>query len=320
MNAENPPWVLKFISGKYQGGEFALEEGREYVVGRSSECDMVLVEDMISRAHATFVVQNGKVILRDNGSTNGSFVNGERISEQVLNENDRVLLGTSIIKLLRGGEQEDFLGRAAEQARQSADQVADTMRQQVPPAGRARTTVAGMMSGLLEEVPLPDLLQLFSTSRKTGVLRVQAQREARIYLREGRAVYAEFADTPELDPEKVAYRVMAWTEGMFVLEPWEERDFPSEIEMSTEGMMMEAMRILDELENVRSEIKLTDSVAFQTPLKKPLRDLDPDLLDAVQAVINFANVESILCSTDVEDVQMLRRLNKLLDKGFIAVK
>lgn len=319
MNAENPPWVLKFISGKYQGGEFALEEGREYVVGRSSECDMVLVEDMISRAHATFVVQNGKVILRDNGSTNGSFVNGERISEQVLNENDRVLLGTSIIKLLRGGEQEDFLGRAAEQARATADASAEAMRQQAPP-GRARTTVAGMMSGLLEEVPLPDLLQLFSTSRKTGVLRVQSQREARVYLREGRAIYAEFTDTPGLDPEKVAFRVMAWTEGMFVLEPWEERDFPAEIQMSTEGMMMEAMRILDELENVRSEIKLTDTLAFNTPLKKPLRDLDPELLDAVQVVINYANVESALCSTDVEDVQMLKRLNKLHDKGFVVVR
>lgn len=319
MNAENPPWVLKFISGKYQGGEFALEEGREYVVGRSSECDMVLVEDMISRAHATFVVQNGKVILRDNGSTNGSFVNGERISEQVLSENDRVLLGTSIIKLLRGGEQEDFLGRAADQARQNVDTTADTLRQQVP-AGRARTTVAGMMSGLLEEVPLPDLLQLFSTSRKTGVLRVQSQRESRIYLREGRAIYAEFTDTPGLDPEKVAYRVMAWTEGMFVLEPWEEREFPKEIEMSTEGMMMEAMRILDELENARSEFKLTDSLVFNVPLKKPLRDLDPELLDAVQAVINYPNVESALCSTDAEDVDMLKRLNKLHDKGYVIVK
>ena len=317
MNAENPPWVLKFISGKYQGGEFALEEGREYVVGRSSECDMVLVEDMISRAHATFVVQNDKVILRDNGSTNGSFVNGERISEQVLNENDRVLLGTSIIKLLRGGEQQDFLGKAADQVRN--EDVAETARQQVP-AGRARTTVSGMMSGLLEEVPLPDLLQLFSTSRKTGVLRVQGQREARVYLREGRAMFAEFTDTPGLDPEKVAYRIMAWTEGMFVLEPWEDREFPSEISMSTEGMMMEAMRILDELENVRTDIKLSDSLVFDTPLKKPLRDLDPDLLDAVQGVINHSVVESILCSTDTDDVQMLKRLNKLLDKGFVMIR
>src|SRR5699024_1463133 len=100
VNVENPPWVLKFISGKYQGGEFTLEEGRGYVVGRSSECDMVLVEDMISRAHATFSVKEGKVYLRDNGSTNGSFVNGERITEVELSPNDRVLLGTSIIKLL----------------------------------------------------------------------------------------------------------------------------------------------------------------------------------------------------------------------------
>lgn len=316
MNVENPPWVLKFISGKYQGGEFALEEGREYVVGRSSECDMVLVEDMISRAHATFSVQDGKVLLRDNGSTNGSFVNGERIMQVELSPNDRILLGTSIIKLLPYAEREEADAPVEQQpTRQAPEPSTDTARNP-----RSRTTVAGVMSGLLEEVPLPDLLQLFSTSRKTGVLMVQAQREARVYLREGRAVYAEFTDTPGLNPEKVAYRIMAWTEGMFVLEPWEERDFPQEIEMSTEGMMMEAMRVLDELENARSDLKLYQQLSLPRPMESALRDLDEEMLDTFQHALNYGSVESVLCATDEEDVPMLRRLNRLVDRGYLVAE
>lgn len=315
MNAENPPWVLKFISGKYQGGEVPLEEGREYVVGRSSECDMVLVEDMISRAHATFIVKDGQVILKDNGSTNGSFVNGARIQECVLAENDRVLLGTSIIKVMRGAEAGDFLGRPAEEAQLAPDPPQETARQQRP-----RTTVAGMMSGLLEEVPLPDLLQLFSTSRKTGVLRVQAQREAHFYLREGRAIYAEFPETPHLDPEKVAYRVMAWTKGMFILEPWHDREFPKEIEMSTEGMMMEAMRVLDELENVRTDVKLHHELVVPKPLVEPLADLDGDMLNAFQLALNYSAVEIALCATPDDDVQILRRLGRLVEQEYLAIK
>ena len=37
-------FALRFISGKYQGGEFPIEDGKEIVVGRSSDLDMVLVE------------------------------------------------------------------------------------------------------------------------------------------------------------------------------------------------------------------------------------------------------------------------------------
>ena len=313
--AVNPPWVLKFISGKYQGGEFPLEEGREYVVGRSSECDMVLVEDMVSRAHATLSVVNDRVVLRDNNSTNGSFVNGERVSDCVLNEGDRILFGTSIIKLLRGSNAAgDFLGRNLDDARHTSEPTTDTVKNQ----RATRNTVAGMMSGLLEEVPLPDLLQLFATSRKTGVLRVQGAREARVFLREGRAIYCEFTDAPGLDPEKVAFRVMAWTTGMFVLEPWEEREFEREIGMSTEGMMMEAMRLLDELENVRSEIPLTARLEVPAPLTAPLRELSPELLDTFQLILNYGTVETVLCATDAEDVPMLKRINELATKGYVA--
>lgn len=315
MNVENPPWVLKFISGKYQGGEFTLEEGREYVVGRSSECDMVLVEDMISRAHATFSVKDGKVYLRDNGSTNGSFVNGERITEVELSPNDRVLLGTSIIKLLPFAESESTIPAAPPlPKKQSNDPPADTQRNP-----RARTTVSGMMSGLLEEVPLPDLLQLFSTSRKTGILRIQGKREARLFLKEGRTIYAEFSEAPGLDPMKVAFRLMAWTEGMFVLEPWEDTEFPQEIEMSTEGMMMEAMRVLDELGNTRVDIELGQTLAVPSPLVAPLADLDEEKLEAFQAALNYGAVEIALCAMEVDEVPALRALNRLVSNDYLIV-
>lgn len=38
-----PAFALRFISGKYQGGEFPLPPEREIVIGRSSDLDMVLV-------------------------------------------------------------------------------------------------------------------------------------------------------------------------------------------------------------------------------------------------------------------------------------
>lgn len=93
-------YLLKFISGKYQGGEFPIEPNEEIRIGRSSDLEMVLVEDMISRRHAMFSNINGEIWIEDIGSVNGTFVNGEKIQKQKLKEGDRILIGTSIIKLI----------------------------------------------------------------------------------------------------------------------------------------------------------------------------------------------------------------------------
>ncbi len=62
--------ALRFISGKYQGGEFPLTEGVPIIVGRSSDLDMVLVEEMVSRRHARIELRQGVVRVEDLGSTN----------------------------------------------------------------------------------------------------------------------------------------------------------------------------------------------------------------------------------------------------------
>ncbi len=83
-------YVLRFISGKYQGGEFPIVPDKQIVVGRSSDLDMVLVEDMVSRKHARIAMQQDQIWIEDLGSTNGTFVNGEKIKRARLKGGDRV--------------------------------------------------------------------------------------------------------------------------------------------------------------------------------------------------------------------------------------
>ena len=75
---EQVHYALRFISGKYQGGEFPLRMNREIVIGRSSDLDMVLVEDMVSRRHAKISSTDSEIFIQDLGSTNGTFVNGTK--------------------------------------------------------------------------------------------------------------------------------------------------------------------------------------------------------------------------------------------------
>src|SRR5262245_33935172 len=94
-------FALKFISGKYKDGQFPLEEGRVIHVGRSSEVEMVLVEEMVSRRHARLELRGDVIFVEDLESTNGTFVNGERIAKAQIGESDRILIGSNILKVIR---------------------------------------------------------------------------------------------------------------------------------------------------------------------------------------------------------------------------
>ena len=87
-------FVLRFISGKYQGGEFPIGPEKQILVGRSSDLDMVLVEDMVSRKHARISMQADQIWIEDLGSTNGTFVNGTRVLEQSLAHNAVIQIGS----------------------------------------------------------------------------------------------------------------------------------------------------------------------------------------------------------------------------------
>ncbi|MDE0883841.1 MAG: FHA domain-containing protein, partial [Myxococcota bacterium] len=56
---------LRFISGKYQGGTYALSEGCEVIMGRGMDAGLTLFEEMVSRHHAKFVVIEGEVSVED---------------------------------------------------------------------------------------------------------------------------------------------------------------------------------------------------------------------------------------------------------------
>ena len=67
-------------------------------IGRAPECELVLSDNRVSRRHARLAPRDGVLILTDLGSTNGTRVNGHRVTEVVLGAGDRVQIGeTSLL-------------------------------------------------------------------------------------------------------------------------------------------------------------------------------------------------------------------------------
>ena len=69
------------------------------LIGRSSACQLVLADDTVSRRHAELRVEDGCWVLRDLGSSNGTWVNGRRVVEVEVRPGDVVQLGASALRL-----------------------------------------------------------------------------------------------------------------------------------------------------------------------------------------------------------------------------
>jgi len=300
------PLALRFISGKYQGGEFPLPDSGEIVIGRSSELDMVLVEDMVSRRHAKISVEDGHIFLEDLGSTNGSFVNGEKITRTQLEEGDRILIGTSIIKVVTS----DGTAASVKDAQEQMNAAASSVR----PAASGST-----MTGSIAEVALPDLLQLFSASKKTGVLQISTTTDVgSIYLDEGKVRFAVVNGDESVPPEKAFYRILVWDTGTFDLLPESDRNFPTEIQSSIEGLLMEGMRQLDEIRRLGDSLPaLQARIDVATPLEKPLRDATAEELDVIQLALNHDTLVGMMNFSGKPDPEVAELVVALLEKGYL---
>jgi len=89
---------LTVYEGPDLGRDFPLEEGRT-LAGRDLETGIPIRDSAVSRNHLALVVDgSGDCVLEDLGSTNGTFVNGERIERRRLRPGDRIQVGSTLLK------------------------------------------------------------------------------------------------------------------------------------------------------------------------------------------------------------------------------
>lgn len=102
-----PQYQLIMRSGPNPGKTFLLEK-EENLLGRDLANDIVVSELEVSRRHVRFMIKDDRVLVEDLGSTNGTFLNGERISTaQELQSGDAITLGEEIVLVFQEEELED---------------------------------------------------------------------------------------------------------------------------------------------------------------------------------------------------------------------
>lgn len=91
FNQKEP--AVDFIGGPAMGKQILLQEG-ETVWGRSKDADMMVEDEAISRYHFKIKVKDKLVTIEDLNSTNGTYVNGIRVKQHLLQPNDKIQISS----------------------------------------------------------------------------------------------------------------------------------------------------------------------------------------------------------------------------------
>jgi len=205
-----------------------LREGESVCVGRSRDCDLALRSPEASRRHAEIACGPRGWVVRDLDSTNGTYVNGERVGERALHPGDRIEIGSDAITFCE-------IGVAFDARDATAGGEAQTMMMERP--------ALESFQGSLAEIPAFAVLQILEMGRKTGCLHTDTDAgPGRIWLHEGAPHHAETKQQRGFD---AAVSVVHASGGRFRFEagaPAPERT----IEASVTELLLEASRILDE--------------------------------------------------------------------------
>jgi pSer/pThr/pTyr-binding forkhead associated (FHA) protein len=97
--AKGQPRVMTITNGPTAGNQAELAGGM-IMIGRGADCQLMLDDDYVSTRHARVVSGDNGVYIEDLGSTNGTYVNGMRITAPTtITLQDTVRIGKTVLKL-----------------------------------------------------------------------------------------------------------------------------------------------------------------------------------------------------------------------------
>jgi predicted component of type VI protein secretion system len=199
------------------------------VVGRSGGCDLRLRDADTSRRHAKIVCEEERIVLHDLASTNGTFVNGEKVEERTLEPGDRIQIGSNEIAFCRVEADLDPEGPDAEHGNDQTQLF-------------QRPKTSEDFQGDLAQIPPFAVVQILEMGRKTGALQIDGETWGRLWFVGGDPVHAETKDQLGFD---AAITLVSASAGRFAFEP-DVAAPQGTIEASVTQLLLEACRQLDE--------------------------------------------------------------------------
>lgn len=95
------PTKAVVVEGQSNSGK-SFELNNELIIGRGERCHVVLDDSYVSTVHARLFATGGAVLVEDLGSTNGTYLNRQRVTSPTeLHRGDKVKIGKTVLELRR---------------------------------------------------------------------------------------------------------------------------------------------------------------------------------------------------------------------------
>lgn len=82
---------------------FALGDDREVIIGRDDHCDVRIAAKSVSREHCAIEPEGDELVLRDLGSSGGTYVNGRKVDKVRLEDGMEINVGPAVLKFFESG-------------------------------------------------------------------------------------------------------------------------------------------------------------------------------------------------------------------------
>lgn len=200
-------------------------------IGRVSDCDLMLPHHSISRCHGVVRIGEGEVHYEDR-SSNGSFLNGKRLSGQArLRGGDVLTIGPYDLEVLAEAP--------SEKEEESAERTSEL-------------DFSSFMSGLLEETSIYEVLQSLEFNRKSGSLSLIAGRlRGTLVIVEGQPWHAHLGEHHD---EEAVLKMLELKEGRYLFGSTGDDPGQRRIRATLTALLLEGSRQLDELSTQADEL------------------------------------------------------------------
>jgi DNA-binding response OmpR family regulator len=191
-----------------------------------------------------------------------------------------------------------------------------TRRTQEGIATRQSQTGRTKFQGSIQDMAVVDLLQTFEVSRKSGVLHVHnGSHSARILFREGKIIDAQLG---ALRGEEAVYRTLIWNDGSFEVE-FTIVKAEDIIEVSTQGILMEGMRRVDEWGRLLEQLPPLSTVfdVDHAQLLERLNEIPDELNGILKLFDGKRTLLDVVDGSPFEDLSTLSTITKLYFEGLL---
>jgi len=318
QHTDTPPSRILLLASEQDVHAFDLSGTARIAIGRHDSNDLRLRSRTVSNYHAEVLCDGDDPLLRDLGSTNGTYVNEESIERRRLESEDRIRIGnhvlTAHIKPING-QTEGFYWLKRNPDSFGVGACGNIISMRVNPAEALKT----LRTGSPFDLSLPDLLKILTTrARSVMLLLKRGSEEGRVFVHKDLIVHAE---TGRARGEKALCRFFGWQEATYEIKKFETTPTVSRtIALPADTLIMEGMRQIGELAKLITQLPpLEVALRLKEDCPLPVSVHTSAEIEIYQNIIRHQTIAAVLEAMEMTDFRILRLIQALLRKGVFEV-